>query len=118
MALREYISQQVVNLLFDSEDAAESGAESFLTDDELAYQDRLDPAKELVSYICSVYVKKEVIHMDSFLLTVFVFGSGLFSTHTIVWPVLHVSVWGLGGSVRNTGGAQGGRARAAGHCGD
>lgn len=42
-------------------------------------------------------MKKENIYMDSFLLTVFVFGGGLFSIHTIVWPVLHVSVWGHGG---------------------
>lgn len=32
--------------LFESEDEGESGAESFLTEDELAYDEGLDPAEE------------------------------------------------------------------------
>ncbi len=33
-------------LAFESEEEGESGAESFLTDDELAYQEGLDPFEE------------------------------------------------------------------------
>lgn len=35
-----------VDGLFESDDDGESGAESFLTDDELAYEEGLDPTEE------------------------------------------------------------------------
>ncbi len=43
---KENSKEEALEPLLDSDNEGESGAESFLTDDELAYQEGLDPAEE------------------------------------------------------------------------
>ena len=47
MASRKtYTVEKALEAILESDDDGESGAESFLTDDELAYQEGLDSAEE------------------------------------------------------------------------
>lgn len=40
------IVEEELGMILESDDDGDSGANSFLTDDELTYQERLDPAEE------------------------------------------------------------------------
>lgn len=44
---RHTTTEEALDQILESEDEGESGAESFLTDDELAYQEGLDPAEDM-----------------------------------------------------------------------
>ncbi len=43
---KKYTAERALQMMLESEDEGESWAESSLTDDELSYQDGLDPAEE------------------------------------------------------------------------